>query len=343
MSVLDIFADDAFSVVELTTAINKLPTARPRLASMNIFRQKPVSTTTVAIEERQGRLSLLKTAARSSMPNLMPAEVRKVHAFPVPFVPANDAVLADDVQGVRAFGSETEVELISTRVNDKLTSMRMAIEITHEYHMAGALQGVIYEPDGVTEIANLFDAFNIVESVVDFDFDNDDAKFKCLEVIRLVEDFLGATPYQRVHALCGDEWFDSFIQMDGVHEAYTLWSASNTQAALFFQTQQAAVGGNVAGFDFGDITFHNYRGKVGSRNFLPSDEARFFPMGVPDLFEEYTAPAPFIETVNTMGQRFYAKQERMKWDAGVELHANSSTLFMCTRPSVLIKGVRSSS
>ena len=52
------------------------------------------------------------------------------------------------------------------------------------------------------------------------------------------------------------------------------------------------------------------------------------------------APGDFIETVNTRGIKIYAKQERMKFDKGIELHTQSNVLYMCTRPAALVRGVK---
>jgi hypothetical protein len=84
--------------------------------------------------------------------------------------------------------------------------------------------------------------------------------------------------------------------------------------------------------------WENYRGSVGSIDFIDSDTCRFFPTGVPGLFDEIAAPANFMETVNTVGKPYYAKQRKLPYDVGVELHTQSNVLTMCTRPSVLVKG-----
>ena len=50
------------------------------------------------------------------------------------------------------------------------------------------------------------------------------------------------------------------------------------------------------------------------------------------------APADFVETANTRGQKFYAKQEPTKWNKGIEFHTQSNVLYLPTRPAALIKG-----
>ena len=56
-----------------------------------------------------------------------------------------------------------------------------------------------------------------------------------------------------------------------------------------------------------------------------------------DTFATYFAPADFNETVNTLGQALYAKQEPRKFERGTDLHTQSNPLPMCHRPGVLVK------
>jgi hypothetical protein len=72
-----------------------------------------------------------------------------------------------------------------------------------------------------------------------------------------------------------------------------------------------------------------------------ASKAYLFPVGVPGLFQQYNAPADFVETANTIGLPRYAKQavdqQFARW---VMLHVQSNPLPICTRPRVLIKGKR---
>jgi hypothetical protein len=68
-----------------------------------------------------------------------------------------------------------------------------------------------------------------------------------------------------------------------------------------------------------------------------SNSSTSFPMGTVDTFSTYFAPADFNETVNTLGQALYAKQEPRKFDRGTDLHTQSNPLPMCHRPGVLVK------
>ncbi len=75
------------------------------------------------------------------------------------------------------------------------------------------------------------------------------------------------------------------------------------------------------------------------RRFIEKDTGHCFPLGTASTFTTYFAPADFNETVNTLGQQLYAKQEPRRFDRGTDLHTQSNPLPMCHRPGTLIKVV----
>lgn len=330
MALLDIFNSDFFGVESLTEAINKMPYQPTRLGQLGLFTRRPITTTSAVIEERHGELTLLATAARGTVTNATSTPQRKGRSFRVPHIPQFGAVMAEDVQNVRAFGTESQLEAVSQVVNDRLENMRQDHEVTAEWHRIGAIKGQVLDADGSSVIYDWFDEFDIVEKEVDFDFaDADEAKLRSAEVYRHIRDSLGATTFQGVHALCGDAFFDALTSSVAARQAFDRW-----QEGRFFREQQIE-----QAFPYVGIMWENYRGKIGSQDFIEPDECRFFPTGTRQIFLEINAPADFVETVNTPGLPFYAKQERMDFDKGIKLHSQSNPLMICTRPGVLVKGV----
>lgn len=342
MALLDVFDSDAFSVHNLTVAVDKLPYMPARIGQLNLFKPTPVSTPIAIVEERLGTLSILPTMPRGSDgQTTQSGPRRKIRAIPIPHVPQFDTVLAGDLEGKRAFGSEDQTEVFSQILNDRFENMKQNHEATREYHRIGALKGIVLDADGATEVANWFTIFGLSQTEVNFnfydagDYDNADPlmdmKDVCSYITRLMWTALGATPFTGIHAMCGDNFFDDFIKHATVRRAYERFREGEVLRTSQLGPQP---------FEFGGIKWENYRGSVGGVDFVDTDEATFFPLGTPNLFQEVIAPADFVETVNTRGIPMYAKQERMKWDKGVELHTQSNILYMCTRPKVLIKGNR---
>jgi hypothetical protein len=332
---LDVFNTDAFNMVSLTTALNKLPHVPMRIGQMNLFTPKGITTRTPVIEERHGRLSLLQTKAPGTHDQVWRSNDRTAKAFNVPYIPLDAEVKASDVAGVRAFGSETVLETVAGKVNDVLQEARNSFEATWEFHRVKSLHGQLVDGDGSTVLYNWFTTFGVTETVVAFNFDNANLPItdKALAVHRAIEDALGGTLFTGVHAICGNDFFDAFIKHPMVKDAWDRW-----QDGAFLRTVNRPLGGSGGGFNMFDITWENYRGAIGGTKFVADNECRFFPTGVSNLFEVYYAPADWTETVNTTGRPLYAKQERKKWDEGIDLHMQSNPLHICTRPACLIKG-----
>jgi hypothetical protein len=336
---LDVLNDDAFSNVELTASINILEYKPRLLGSRNWFTKKFPTLNTIYIERRGETLSILETKPRGSgETNKKKARRRDMIPFMIPHIPHDDSVYASDVAGVREFGYEEQLERVTTVVNDKLLGMRNNHEVTHEYHRIGALKGIILDGDAAaSELLDLFEAFGITQEEHYFELDGDGTALKreCLDVIAYMEDILGGETYDYVHALCGNAFFQDLVNNQEVKTNYS------EQTNYKFPTVQQGTGTQGRGTNqvwYGDILFENYRGKVGSRSFVETDEAHFFPVGVNDLFQVHFGPAETMSDVNTPGKELYAQKELKKWDEGMELHSESNPLHICRRPKLLVKG-----
>jgi hypothetical protein len=126
-------------------------------------------------------------------------------------------------------------------------------------------------------------------------------------------------------ALCSAEFFDAFTSNAAVTDSYKY------QQSQFLRTDQRE------GFEFGGVTWVEYRGTIGGTRFIATNKAYLIPMGVPDLFKTLYAPAPYMESVNTMGLPFYAKRELMDFDLGIQVQVQSNPLHICTRPDAILE------
>ena len=173
MATLDVFRADAFSITQLTAALNKMPYVPKRLGQLGLFKKQGINTTTVMIEEQNGKLMLIPSAARGSSPNVMGGKPRAARVFNILHLPLAANVMADDVQNIRSFGSESELQSVAEVVNDKLQDMRADFEATHEYHRVGAIQGKLLDADlAGTTLFDWFAEFGQTEITVNIDFTN---------------------------------------------------------------------------------------------------------------------------------------------------------------------------
>jgi hypothetical protein len=326
------FSNDAFGAIALTMAINILPNRYGRLEEINLMPARPVRLRQIAIEERNGVLSLLPTAVVGAAGTVGKRGKRKIRSFIVPHIPHDDVVLPEEVQGIRAFGSEGELSALSDVLALHLQSMRDKHSITLEHLRMGALKGVILDADGST-IYDLYSEFGITAKTINFqlDVDTTDVKAKCLELKRYIEDNLRGEFMTGVQVLVSAEFFDSLTGHPKVETAYERW-----QQGEALRTDMRK------GFTFAGVEFQEYRGQATDpdgtvRRFIADSEAHAFPLGTSQTFATYFAPADFNESVNTMGQPLYAKQEPRKFERGTDLHTQSNPLPMCHRPGVLVK------
>jgi hypothetical protein len=334
---MDAFNNNAFSMASLSAAVEKVDYVPGLLGSLGIFEPEPVFTRTIAVEKKGTTLTMIPTSPLGAPPRETDRDGRQILDFRTTRLADSFTMYAYEVEGIRAFGTESEFETLQTEYASRMAKVKGNMELTHEFHRLGALQGKLLDADGVSVIYNYFTAFGIAEpSAINFALTTatTDVWAKCQEVKRAV--VRGAkglfTPATQVHALAGDSFYDSLIMHPNVKQFYTNW-----QAAQGLREQQA-----FESFPFGGITFHNYRGTDDNSTVaIPTAECKFFPVGAKGVFKKAMAPAEFGPFVNTRGQDTYAlnvvDKDRQAWTKG-ELY--SYPLYMCCVPEVLQKAVR---
>jgi hypothetical protein len=336
---MDIFNSTAFSMTSLTGAVDKMDYLPQTLGQLGIFEAMPVRTRDIWVDRRDGALTLIPSSPVGAPPEQLVRDTRDAVPLKTTRLAKSFTLYAEEVQGIRAFGAESEFVGVQSEYLRRMARIRQDMELTHEYHRLGALQGMLLDADGSTVIYNYFTAFNVSQPAsVDFALTTDatDVRGKCNELIRsMARSSRGAfTPATTVHALAGDAFFDALISHPNVEKTYINWTA-----AADLRDNKA-----FGDFVFGGITWHNYRGTDDNSTVaIDTDEAKFFPVGATDVFKQAMAPAEFGPYVNTPGQSIYALNvpdlERQAWTKG-ELY--SYPLYFCQRPDVLRTGTKSS-
>ena len=325
---MDIFNDDAFSVVSLTKAIEDTPFVPGRVGQLGIFSEEGVSTTSISIEKIGSTVSLVPAASRGSSGRPMGNDKRQMIPFTATHLPQRASILADEVQNLRAFGSESEVETAQRLMNRKLAKMRRDLDTTIEYQRIGAIKGSILDSDGTTELLNLHTAFGT--SVTSHNLVLGTAgtlvRNKVIEARRKMEAALGGLTYSGARVLCSASFFDALVGHAKVEAAFDRYMNGE-----FLREDQRG------GFYFAGVFWEEYRGQVGATKFIADGEAWMVPEGVPDLFVTNYAPADYMETVNTLGQAYYAKQEPKDFGKGIDVETQSNPIHICTRPAVPVK------
>lgn len=334
MPTLDIFNDDAFSVQSLTRNINEAPFQPMAIQQMGLFSEEGIRTTTLSIEKKGTTLTLIPAAERGSSGRVEKNDKATLVPISTVHLPQRAAVLADEVQNVRAFGTEGELETVQNIVNKKLEKLRRNIDVTLEYQRIGAIKGQVLDADGSTVILDLFTAFGVSQTThaMVLGTSTTSVKQKITEATRKVETQLGGIMHRGMVALCGTAFFDKLVGHDKVAAAYDRYLDGQ-----FFRESQRNQEGTGPGFPFVGVNWREYKGSVGGVPFVADDEAWLVPLGVADLFISNFAPADYMETVNTIGLPYYAKQELMRMGKGVEIESQSNPISICTRPQVVCK------
>lgn len=341
---LDIFRNDAFSVTSLTDAIADKRYRPGRIGQMDLFATTGVTTLTVAIERIGDMIQLVPPSPRGAPGDVRDEPKRSIEDLRIPHFQRDWSVMADEVQGVRAYGSETELLTVQRLVAQKMRSNIEDLDLTDEYSRLGAIQGVVVYKGGQT--LDLYQKFGVAQPAeIDFDLDNANPaegalRAKCVGVVRSVRAALGGVPFDYVWAPCGDRFFDDLLAHREVRETYKNWNEAQI-------LRESYVGKNRSSnptFEFGGIIWENM-GAVdldgdGSLIGIHTDKARFVPVGVPGLFRTYYAPADYIETVNTVGQRLYAKQYPHPNGKLIMGEVQTNALHIATRPGCLFRGKR---
>lgn len=332
---LDVFNQDAFSLVRLTQRINDLPYVPGQLGAAGYFEEDGIDTTYFAIESRPEGLALVGPTPRGGPGETIVLPEDDARLFRVPHFQRDDHVLADEVQNRRAFGQEDSLETVLSRVDRKVTRHLRDFDATLEHQRVGAIKGIITNKAGGV-MFNLFTQFEITEPApIYFNLDSEttDLRAKAVEIVYRMEDAADVS-YTGIDAWCGRTFWDKLVGHKYVRDAY---AALQDRAGLLGQRE-------VHSIELFGITWRRYRTGAkatvanGNTPFIGANECRFVMRGVPELFITRFAPADYTETVNTQGLPRYLKRIPRTDDKGINLQIQTNPITMCTRPGLLFSG-----
>jgi hypothetical protein len=329
---IDIWDGDGFTIQSLTAAINKEPYRPGQVSASGIFSEDGVTTTRISIEERNGQLSLVEPTNRGGPGETTGDGKRNLVPFDINHYERDDSVYADEVQGVRAFGTADQVETVQDRVEQKGKRHARDLTMTLEHQRVGAIKGIVTSKSGAT-LHDLYNRFGIaVPAAVSLALADADADVAGLfqDVVYSIEDALDET-YSGIHVFTGRDFHKS------------LWRHKSVRETFLYNGGAAILRNDVPDkFELGGATWERYRSGAKATAdlgapYIAANEARVVVKGVPDLFITRFAPADYEETVNTVGLPFYMKQYPKPNGKGRNLEVQMNAISLCTRPSTLRK------
>lgn len=332
--------EEEFTIVELTAAINNRPFVPGQVGALRVgdqplFDEDGVATDSIKVEEQEGKLDIIEPTPRGSAGNALDdGEDRRRLTFEIDHFEIPDSVNADEIQGVKMFGSDDQLEVMENRIDAKLARHARSLDATLEHQRVGAIKGIIVSGKGKV-LHNLYDRFGLaVPAPIALGIDQQVAgiasKIK-KDVVYAVEDELDES-YDHIHAMCGRDFHDFLWEQKEVRETFL---ADN-------QGYQLRDGAPDV-FRVGKVTFERYRtGKKataanGGAAFIATNEARAFPVGVPDLFITRFGPGDWNGLPNTVGLPRYTRMKAKYNDKGYHLDSQMNAISLCTRPGVLKK------
>jgi hypothetical protein len=168
-----------------------------------------------------------------------------------------------------------------------------------EMHRLSAAQGILLDADNSTVLYNFFTEFGISQPAeIDFDLDAASPAEGVLRslisnsVTRAIVRALGGSynPGVKVIALCGDTFYDQFVNHNDVRVTYKNWEAASAlRESTAFET-----------FRFAGVDWINYRGTDdNSTCAVGLTKVKFIVTGVPGLYRRINGPGEDFATVNT--------------------------------------------
>jgi hypothetical protein len=269
--------------------------------------------------------------------------------YSLPHFPINDVILASDLQGRRRPGTDM-VQDAQYVLGKKMREMKAKLDQTLEWMRLGVLKSGIVQDGLGNTILNIYSDFGISQGVTSYALATSTTnvlgmttatKRTILQALRgeLMTGFVG---------LCSDSFYDAFTSHANVKIAFQYFQnplgqnlAEDYSGAAEQPNASGMFNAGLRGFSFGGVTWINYTGSITdatgtSQPLIDAGSAYVFPMGT-RIFKTFYAPADYMETVNTEGMPFYAKQRLMDYDKGIEVECQSNPLPICLKPAVVQK------
>lgn len=337
MIVRDFGSNGGFSVADWTEEVNVVPNEWGTIGKLGIFQEIPVYEQTVVFEEITQAGALIVDRVRGDRSNVNKDFTRKLHSFPVPHFPLDDAIYPKDLQGRRAYGAPSEAENLEAVRMRKMERIRRGHAWTLEFARAQVLTaGTAYAPSG-TISQNWFTEFGITQTSVDFAFTTPttDVVARIEAIIAAIQDNAGSESMTGMVTLCSPQWFAALISHTTVKTAYQYYVSGNQQP---MRDRLAPGGSNTAyhrEFNYAGMHFIEMRDSYAGSVLIPANTAVAVPTGT-DLFRTYFAPAERFGLVNTLGEQVYMFESQSLNGTSINIETESNFINGIMKPSLVI-------
>lgn len=329
------FADD-----RLTDTINIPPYQTGRPAQLGVFRDEPIRTTYVRIGIKDDELYVIPARERGGEANLNMRGDRGGVEFTIPHFPLLDKITPSDIQNVIAWDSEYVFETVQSTYMDRLESLRGKHDLTHSYLDWGALNGIVVDVTG-KQIANIYDEFDLSETVVEFDLNTATTNIAELnrDVKARIRKELRGTAATGIRCLAGPEFFDKYVSHEWVNKQLAAYAGQTPNPSRDDVQDEFTFAGLTLERIDEDYQYRKEDGTIEVQRAIPDDEAIVLPLGTP-FFKRYIAPPDTMTGANKKpdpATKLHVSTKTLDHDKGVEIHTESNVLPICTRPQLMVR------
>jgi hypothetical protein len=349
INILDVFNSNAFGVDSLSAVVNDITPQYLRLNAIGLFADEGVTNRTVAVDFDPVTNQLLPQSQWGGPGVANKTALGRSRAYNIPHFAVNDNILAADLQGRRRPGSDA-IQDAQWILAKKMREMRVKLEQTLEWMRVGVLKSGQVKDGAGNLILDIYADFGISQTTTSFVLGTTttDVIGKIAAIKRNILGNLRGEMVRDYVAICSDGFYDAFVSHPNVKVAFQYFQnpsgqnlAGDYSGTTVSPNASGLFGEAGRGFYFGGITWLNYTGSLtdstgASVPIIDANSAYVFPTGT-NVFRNWYAPADYVETVNTEGMPFYAKQMMMEYDKGIKIECQSNPLPICLKPLVVQK------
>jgi hypothetical protein len=302
-----------WQISTLTAAINRIEAPEPILESLLPWNWEGVATNIIGIEELTSGFGLVPIVKSNEAAALHKDGDRKMIYTDIPRFALEAPVNADEIIGLRAFGADAQLEMITSLVQRRLEEMRQSHELTKELVRFGAISGnmISVRKDKTPYVyRNWFTEFGKAKLTGSISMKaTADITQEWVNIKRKSEKkHKGLVLTGGYLALCGSAFYDANTRHQDVKSTFLNWTAASS---LREDTRPSGftIASNIKLFDVGSLS-------VDGVDFIADDKAWLVPVG-PGAFQHRNAPAATMTTVNTPGLPYYAFEKPLDYDKGV--------------------------
>lgn len=340
---LDIFETDDFKPTTMTEMVGDVDTVPGEIEARGWFIKKPLRTETVTFLKKDRTLELVATSERGTPEHLTTRQAKSALRIEGPRLALRDRISAREAANLLnpVLPYQVRLDNANDLVAERQQELKDRINLTREYMRFGALQGKIYDADGVTVVSDFYELMGIAEPAeigLNIAGTANGALRGKIEdlIVRPMRAALKGRWRQgqtKVHALVGDAFWRDLMQHNDVRETYLA-----TEAARQLRDPTAWTT-----YEFGGVVWENWYGEEYDELTIATDKARFFPVGAYDTFFEFLAPGEDWTEIGQLGEEWYSivsPDNRINMKEHVDVYCRTYPFPVMKAPQALLRARR---